>query len=78
MFRVEPLPIIRSSDCTFSFWYLSNLAATCCDQVASCWLYLRNKYTVITLRKVSGADEASADSATRGPLGVGDPKRTEY
>jgi hypothetical protein len=31
MFRVEPPPIIRSSNCTYSFWYLSNLAATCCD-----------------------------------------------
>jgi hypothetical protein len=31
MFRVEPLPIITSSDCTYSFWYLSNIAATCCD-----------------------------------------------
>jgi hypothetical protein len=29
MFRVEPPPIIRSSDCTYSFWYLSSLAATC-------------------------------------------------
>jgi hypothetical protein len=24
MFRAEPPPIIRSSDCTYSFWYLSN------------------------------------------------------
>jgi hypothetical protein len=31
MFRVEPPPIIRSSVCTYSFWYLSNLAAICCD-----------------------------------------------
>jgi hypothetical protein len=31
MFPEEPPPIIRSSDCTYSFWYLSNLAATCCD-----------------------------------------------
>jgi hypothetical protein len=31
VFQVEPPPIIRSSDCTYSFWYLSNLAATCCD-----------------------------------------------
>jgi hypothetical protein len=31
MFRVELPPITRSSDCTYSFWYLSNLAATCCD-----------------------------------------------
>jgi hypothetical protein len=31
MYRVEPPPIIRSSDCTYSFWYLSNLAATCCN-----------------------------------------------
>jgi hypothetical protein len=31
MFRLEPPPIIRNSDCTYSFWYLSNFAATCCD-----------------------------------------------
>jgi hypothetical protein len=31
MFRAEPPPIIRSSDCTYSFWYLSDFAATCCD-----------------------------------------------
>jgi hypothetical protein len=31
MVRVEPPPIIRISDCTYSFWYLSNFAATCCD-----------------------------------------------
>jgi hypothetical protein len=28
VFRVEPPTIIRSSDCTYSFWYLSKLAAT--------------------------------------------------
>jgi hypothetical protein len=32
MFRVEPPPIIRGSDCTYSFWYLSKLTATCCFQ----------------------------------------------
>jgi hypothetical protein len=26
MFQAVPLPIIRSSNCTYSFWYLSNLA----------------------------------------------------
>jgi hypothetical protein len=31
MFRLDPPPIIRSSDCTYNFWYVSNLAATCCD-----------------------------------------------
>jgi hypothetical protein len=31
MFQVEPPHIIRSSDCTYSFWYLSNLVAMCCD-----------------------------------------------
>jgi hypothetical protein len=31
MFQAVPLPIIRSSNCTYSFWYLSNLAATCCS-----------------------------------------------
>jgi hypothetical protein len=31
MFWVEPPPIIRSSNCTYSSWYLSNLLATCCD-----------------------------------------------
>jgi hypothetical protein len=31
MFRVEPSPIIKSSDCTHSFWYLLNLPANCCD-----------------------------------------------
>jgi hypothetical protein len=31
MFRVEPPPVMRSSDCTHSFWFLSNLAATCCS-----------------------------------------------
>jgi hypothetical protein len=30
MFQAVPLPIIRSSNCTYSFWYLSNFAATCC------------------------------------------------
>jgi hypothetical protein len=30
MFQVEPPPIVTSSDCTCSFWSLSNLAATCC------------------------------------------------
>jgi hypothetical protein len=30
MFRVESPPIIRSSDCTYTFWYLSNFAATFC------------------------------------------------
>jgi hypothetical protein len=29
MFQAVPPPIIRSSNCTYSFWYLSNLAATC-------------------------------------------------
>jgi hypothetical protein len=33
MFRAEPPPIISSSDCTYSVWYLSNLAATCCSFV---------------------------------------------
>jgi hypothetical protein len=32
MFRVENPPIIRSTDCTYSFWYLSNPAASCCHQ----------------------------------------------
>jgi hypothetical protein len=27
MFQAVPLPIIGSSNCTYSFWYLSNLAA---------------------------------------------------
>jgi hypothetical protein len=31
MFRVETPPIIRSTDCTYRFWYLLNLAATCYD-----------------------------------------------
>jgi hypothetical protein len=31
MFWMEPPPIIRSSDSTYSFWFLLNLAATCCD-----------------------------------------------
>jgi hypothetical protein len=31
MIQAEPAPNIRSSDCTYSFWYLSNLAAACCD-----------------------------------------------
>jgi hypothetical protein len=31
MFRLAPSPIIRSSDFTYSFWYLSNRAATFCD-----------------------------------------------
>jgi hypothetical protein len=30
MFQAVPPPIIRSSNCTYSFWYLSKLAATCC------------------------------------------------
>jgi hypothetical protein len=30
MFQAVAPPIIRSSNCTYSFWYLSNLAATCC------------------------------------------------
>jgi hypothetical protein len=30
MFQAVPPPIIRSSNCTYGFWYLSNLAATCC------------------------------------------------
>jgi hypothetical protein len=30
MFQAVPLPIIRSSNSTYSFWYLSNLAANCC------------------------------------------------
>jgi hypothetical protein len=29
MFQAVPPPIIRSSNCTYSFWYLSNLAASC-------------------------------------------------
>jgi hypothetical protein len=29
MFRMEPPPIIRSSDCTNSFWSLSKFAAVC-------------------------------------------------
>jgi hypothetical protein len=33
MFLVEPPPTIRSSDCTYSFWYLLNLAATCCSSI---------------------------------------------
>jgi hypothetical protein len=30
VFQAVPPPIIRSSDCTYSLWYLSNLAADCC------------------------------------------------
>jgi hypothetical protein len=30
MFQAVSLPIIRSSNCTYIFWYLSNLAAVCC------------------------------------------------
>jgi hypothetical protein len=30
MFQAVPPPIIRSSNRTYSFWYLSNYAATCC------------------------------------------------
>jgi hypothetical protein len=29
MFQAVPPPIIRSSNCAYSFWYLSDLAATC-------------------------------------------------
>jgi hypothetical protein len=29
MFQAVPPPIIRSSNCTYSFWYLSNLVANC-------------------------------------------------
>jgi hypothetical protein len=30
IFQAVPPPIIRSSNCTYSFRYLSNLAAACC------------------------------------------------
>jgi hypothetical protein len=30
MFQAVAPPIIMSSNCTYSFWYLTNLAATCC------------------------------------------------
>jgi hypothetical protein len=51
MFQAVPPPIIRSSNCTYSFWYLSTLAATCCyhdldgirlRNVAFCWLHFGN------------------------------------
>jgi hypothetical protein len=52
MFRVEPPPIIRSSDCTYSFWYLSNHAATCCnhgwDRTKQTW----NMHSVIEINKM--------------------------
>jgi hypothetical protein len=60
MFQAVPPPIIRSSKCTYSFWYLSDLAATCHWEELklyiqllifvrpSCYLPLRGAQTVHT------------------------------
>jgi hypothetical protein len=58
MFQAVPLPIIRSSNCTYSFWYLSDLAICHWEElklyiqllifVRPCYLPLRGAQTVRT------------------------------
>jgi hypothetical protein len=57
MFRMEPPPIIRSLDCTYSFWYLSMLGKYQKLYVQSELLMMgggctRNMYSFIEINKL--------------------------